>query len=169
MKRLILVALILAIGFFLLKRKSSDAIEAVHGTSSPTAAVMTAKAAEAVKSLAVAVAVSKTLEAPKPIGASLPAIPKSENRQAVLDWSTDIGRGMLDAFKDPAQAEQMFAFLRSCAEDRSSAMVYRAVCAGNAKRLADRFPDRFSQNYGGFQRGLPERIQKFLAQAYTNF
>lgn len=101
--------------------------------------------------------------------AALPPHPEDEAPQAVLDWSTDLGRGMLTAFREPAQADKMFSFLRNCAEDKSLGLTYRAVCAGNAKRLADRFPEKYSQNFSGFQRGLPERIQKFLSEANTKF
>jgi hypothetical protein len=124
----------------------------------------TEQAAEVSSAAAPAVSAA-AVENPK----SVPAIPKDEAPQAVLDWSTDLGRGMLDAFKDSAKADKMFLVLGNCAEDKSVGLTYRAVCAGNAKRLSDRFPEKYGQNFNGREHGLPERIQKFLAEANTNF
>lgn len=87
--------------------------------------------------------------------------------QIVLDWSADIGQVMLEALKDEREAEKTFSFLKKCAADKQAALPYKAICAHNAKRLAIKFPQQLEREFSELQHGLPEQITSFLAQSGT--
>lgn len=90
-----------------------------------------------------------------------------ETPKALLNFGSDLGRSMLEAFKSEETAEAVFGNLQKCTENVSAAEPFRAMCAANAKRLTIKFPDRFGQRFAQLERELPANFRSFL-EAVTN-
>lgn len=90
-----------------------------------------------------------------------------ETPKALLNFGSDLGRSMLEAFKSEEAAETVFGNLQKCTENVSAAEPFRAMCAANAKRLTIKFPDRFGQRFAQLERELPANFRSFL-EAVTN-
>lgn len=164
MKQLILLVVIIAVGFSLYYPKKENAIIEQTESHSPLKVVSLSQE-------------TKQISVEK-IKQTLQEIPKKEQEtsldkefqktdhapKVVLEWSTDIAEVMLDALKDEKKSEETFSFLKKCALDNTAAMPYKAICAVNAKRLAQKFPQRYENEYSELKNNLPEKILSFLAQ-----